>query len=264
MRDPSHVLITGASSGIGAALARRYARQGRVLSLCGRDAARLAAVAGDCAARGAEVDAALGDVADRASVAAWVAARDAASPIDLAIANAGISGGTSGGAAPDGLVEPRAQHDAIMAVNVDGVVNTGNAAMVAMAPRRRGQVAIMSSLASFRGFPGAPAYCAGKAMVRTWGEALRPDAAAAGIEVCVVCPGYVRSPMTDRNDFPMPFLVDAGSAAAIIEQGLRRNRARIVFPLRLYLLLRVFAALPEPLLDRIMARLPRKRVLDGS
>ncbi|MEY4679284.1 MAG: hypothetical protein RLZZ276_933 [Pseudomonadota bacterium] len=264
MRDPLHVLVTGASSGIGAALARRYARRGRVLSLCGRDATRLAAVAEDCRARGAEVDAAIVDVADRRAVEAWVSERDAATPVDLAIANAGISGGTSGGAAPDGLAEPRAQHDAIMAVNVDGVVNTVNAALGAMAPRRRGQVAIVSSLASFRGFPGAPAYCASKAMVRTWGEALRADAAAAGIGVCVVCPGYVRSPMTDRNDFPMPFLMEADRAAALVERGLARNRARIVFPMRLYLLLRLFAALPEPLLDRIMARLPRKRGLDAG
>jgi short-subunit dehydrogenase len=151
-----------------------------------------------------------------------------------------------------------------MAVNVDGVVNTVNAALGAMAPRRRGQVAIVSSLASFRGFPGAPAYCASKAMVRTWGEALRADAAAAGIGVCVVCPGYVRSPMTDRNDFPMPFLMGADRAAALVERGLARNRARIVFPMRLYLLLRLFAALPEPLLDQIMARLPRKRGLDAG
>ena len=261
MRDPSHVLITGASSGIGAALARRYARAGRILSLCGRDDRRLGAVAQACKALGAEVDAQLLDVADRDAVAAWIARRDAVAPIELAFANAGISGGTSGGAASDGLAEPRAQHDAIMAVNVDGVVNTVNAALRAMAPRRRGQVAIMSSLASFRGFPGAPAYCASKAMVRSWGESLRADAAAAGIGVCVVCPGYVRSAMTDRNDFPMPFLVEADRAAAIIARGLARNRARIVFPLRLYLLLRLFAALPEALLDRIMARLPRKRGL---
>lgn len=264
MRDPKHVLVTGASSGIGAALARRYARRGRVLSLCGRDAARLAAVGAACRSLGTEVDASILDVADREAVRAWIARRDAVAPLDLAIANAGISGGTGGGAAPDGLVEPRAQHDAIMAVNVDGVVNTVNAAMAAMAPRRRGQVAIVSSLASFRGFPGAPAYCASKAMVRTWGEALRADAAAAGIGVCVVCPGYVRSPMTDRNDFPMPFLMEADRAAALVERGLARNRARIVFPLRLYLLLRIFAALPEPLLDRIMARLPRKRGLGAG
>lgn len=264
MRDPSHVLVTGASSGIGAALATRFARPGRSLSLCGRDATRLEAVASACRARGAQVHAAVVDVADRAAVSSWIAARDAAAPIDLAIANAGISGGTSGGAAPDGLAEPRAQHDAIMAINVEGVVNTVNASLAAMAPRRRGQVAIMSSLASFRGFPGAPAYCASKAMVRVWGEALRADAARAGIEVCVVCPGYVRSAMTDRNDFPMPFLLEADRAAAIIERGLARNLARIVFPLRLYVLLRLFSALPERLLDRIMARLPRKRGLDGG
>ena len=91
-----------------------------------------------------------------------------------------------------------------------------------------------------------------------WGEALRPDYAARGVGVTVICPGYVRSRMTDANSFPMPFLMDADRAARLIAEGLARNRARIVFPRRLYWILRAFAALPEPLLDRIMGRLPRK------
>ena len=138
------------------------------------------------------------------------------------------------------------------------LVNTVTPALRAMAPRGHGQVALMSSLASFRGFPGAPAYCASKAWVRVWAEGLRPEYAGSGIEVNVICPGYVRSPMTDRNDFPMPFLIEADRAAAIIADGLARNRARIVFPRRLYWLLRLYAALPERLLDVTMRRLPRK------
>src|SRR3546814_20697374 len=83
-----------------------------------------------------------------------------------------------------------------------------------MRPRRRGQIAIMSSLAAFRGFPGAPAYCASKAAVRIWGEALRGMPGREGIEVSVICPGYVKRRMTAHNDFPIPLLLAAGRAAA--------------------------------------------------
>jgi short-subunit dehydrogenase len=258
MRDPRHILITGASSGIGAALARHYARDGVMLDLAGRDRDRLAAVAEACRARGAAVATQALDVVDRDAAAAWIAAAEARAPIDLLLANAGISGGTGGIHVEDGLFESRAQMDAILDANVQGVVNTVTPGLRAMSSRGRGQVALMSSLASFRGFPGAPSYCASKAWVRVWAEGLRPEYAARGIEVNVICPGYVRSPMTDRNDFPMPFLIEADRAAAIIADGLARDRARIVFPRRLYWLLRFYAALPEPWLDRIMRRLPRK------
>lgn len=257
MRSPGHILITGASSGIGAALARHYARGGVRLSLGGRDPVRLAAVDNSCRAQGADVSSAALDVRDRTAMEAWVRAADAQAPLDLVIANAGISGGTAGSASGGGG-ETRAQFDMIAAVNVEGVVNTVTPALEAMSARGRGQVALISSLASFRGFPGAPAYCASKAMIRVWGEALRPDYAARGISVNVVCPGYVESPMTAANDFPMPFMMPAADAARRIAEGLARDRARIVFPRRLYWLLRAVAALPEPLLDRLMARLPRK------
>jgi NADP-dependent 3-hydroxy acid dehydrogenase YdfG len=260
MSGPGHIMITGASSGIGAALARRYARPGAVLRLGGRDAGRLDAVAAECRARGADPRIAAVDVRDRAAMAAWIAEADHEAPIDLVIANAGISGGTGGVQGDGGRGEARAQFDAICDVNMAGVANTAMPALRAMAARGRGQVALMSSLASFRGFPGAPAYCASKAMVRIWGEALRPDYAPLGVRINVICPGYVRSPMTDANDFPMPFLIEADAAASIIADGLARNVARIVFPRRLYWLLRCVAALPEPVLDRVMARLPRKAV----
>ena len=259
MRDPRSILITGASSGIGAALARRCAAPGVALALGGRDATRLAAVAEDCRRRDATVVATAVDVTDAAAMRAWIEATDRVAPLDLVIANAGVSGGTAGGGR--GGFESPAQTQAILAVNVAGVINTVMPALPLLAARGRGQVALMSSLAGFRGFPGAPAYCASKAWVRVWGEGLRPDWQRRGVTVSVICPGYVKSPMTDANDFPMPFMIDAERAAGIIVRGLARGAARIVFPWRLYAILRLVAALPEPLLDRMFARLPRKRAL---
>ena len=116
----------------------------------------------------------------------------------------------------------------------------------------------MSSLAAFRGFPGAPAYCASKAFVRVWGEALRPELAAHGVALSVICPGFIATPMTTVNKFPMPFLMSAERAARIIVRGLARNRARIAFPWLLYAGVRLVAVLPPGLTDVVMARLPKK------
>ncbi len=250
--QPRAILITGASSGIGAALARRYAGAGRTLFLGGRDAMRLSAVAADCRKAGARAETAAIEATDREATGAWIEASDDAAPLDLVIANAGVSAGT-GGAGEDGEQARR-----ILAVNVEGVVNTVLPALGRMLPRRRGQIAIMSSLAGLRGFPGAPAYTASKAAVRVWGEALRVHHMDDGIGVSVICPGYVATPMTATNRFRMPLLMDADRAADIIERGLARNRGRIAFPWRLYAVVMLIAALPGPLVDPILRRLPRK------
>lgn len=252
MRNPKSILITGGSSGIGAALALAYAGPGVFLALTGRDAARLEAVAEAGRAKGAEVLIGRIDVREAAALAAWIAAVDRDHPLDLAIANAGISAGTGT------FGESARQARDILAVNLDGVVNTVLPALAAMRPRRRGQLAIMSSLAGFRGFPGAPAYCASKAAVRVWGEALRGMVQREGIAVSVICPGYVRSPMTDRNDFPMPFLMEADKAAGIIKRGLAADRARIVFPRRLFAAVWLLALLPPAWTDPLLQRLPEK------
>lgn len=258
MGTPISVLITGASSGIGAALATAYAKEHCRLALGGRDGTRLEAVAERCRALGAEVSTALIEVTDRDAMATWVAAADHAHPLDLVIANAGISGGTGGRG------ESAAQARRILDVNIDGLLNTIHPAIARMRGRpqppdgRRGQIALMSSLAGFRGFAGAPAYCASKAAVKVYGEALRPDLGAEGISVSVICPGYVRSAMTAANDFPMPFLMGADRAATIIKRGLARDRARIAFPWPIYFAAWLAATLPPSWLDATIRRLPRK------
>ncbi len=251
--QPRSILITGGSSGLGAALARAYAAPGVTLALGGRDAGRLATVAAACRDAGAEAEARAVDVLDRAALSDWIAAADERAPLDLVIANAGISAGTGGAG------ESEVQIRRIMAINVEGAIDTVLPAVARMRARRRGQVAVMASLAAFRGFPGAPAYCASKAAVRVWGEALRGHLHQDGIGVSVICPGYVETPMTAVNDFPMPMLMSAERAAGIIRRGLARNRARIAFPWPMYALVRLIAALPPAVSDRVLRRLPKKK-----
>lgn len=256
MQDPRSIVITGGSSGIGAALARSYAGPGRFLAITGRDHQRLDQVAAECRSAGAEVEAVVLDVSDQVALESWLAAIDRQHPLDLVVANAGVSAGTGG------FGEDDDQTRTILSVNVDGVVTTVLAALALMRPRRRGQVAIMSSLAAFRGFPGAPAYCASKAAVRIWGEALRGTVAREGLTVSVICPGYVKSRMTAVNDFPMPFLMDAEKAARIIERGLAAGKARIIFPRRLFALVWFLALLPPAWTDPLLKRLPEKPAIE--
>jgi short-subunit dehydrogenase len=252
MRDPRVILITGASSGLGAALARAYATASVTLALSGRDSTRLARTVETCRLQGAHVLSEIVDVGDAEATMRWIEAVDDTHPIDLVIANAGISGGTGSGGESD------AQAREIFKINVDGVVNTALPALARMAARGKGQLAIMSSLAAFRGLPGAPAYCASKAAVRVWGEALRGEYAARGVQVNVICPGYVETPMTSVNKFPMPFLMNAERAAGIMKRGLARNKPRIAYPWPMYALVRVLADLPQFLIDPLVRALPKK------
>lgn len=252
MRAPKTILITGASSGLGEALALAYARPEATLALHGRDPVRLDQVAETCRQRGAEVVTHTGDVTQAATLAEWIREVDERHPVDLVIANAGVSGGTARG------IEGVDQTQRIFAVNVDGVINTVMPLITPMARRGHGQIAIMSSLAAFRGMPGAPAYCASKAAVRIWGEGLRAELAPKGIGVSVICPGFVVSRMTAANNFHMPMLMTAERAASIIVRGLARDKGRIAFPWPMYLAARLIASLPDFIIDPLLRRAPRK------
>lgn len=254
--NPKCVLITGASSGIGEALALAYAGAGRTLFLTGRNRERLDSVAERCRERGATVDTASTDVTEMAGMRDLVETWFRGTPVDLVIANAGISGRAS--ASENERVIDGAMVRDIFAVNLAGVINTIEPAATLMAEEGGGQIAIMSSLAGFRGLPSAPAYAASKAAVRSLGEGLRGQLADNNIAVNVICPGFVESRITDENEFPMPFFMDAESAAKIIKKRLARNRGRIAFPWPMYFAIWLFSILPVSFTDWLAAVLPRK------
>ncbi len=246
----THTLITGASGGLGAALARACARPGAVLHLGGRDVPRLAAVAQACRGLGAEVHPVRCDVTDCAATAAWVRG---AGPLDLVIANAGISAGTG-----RGEPEPEAQVRAVLETNLTGMLNTVLPAIEVIAAQPagpegvRGRVAVVASLAALLPVPGAPAYAASKAAVDAWAVASAPALARRGVLVTSVCPGYVRTPMTAANRFPMPGLMDADRAATIILRGVARGRVRVAFPWWVAAAARAGGAMPASWLLRAM------------
>jgi short-subunit dehydrogenase len=252
MKALKNIVITGASSGLGAALAARYAAPGRTLGLLGRDEARLKVVAAACEAKGATTTLATLHVTDRNSMRDWLLRFDDAHPVSLVIANAGISAGTGG------TVEEDAQVQQIFDVNVDGVLNTVQPLIARMVERKSGQIALMSSLAGLRGLPSTPAYSGSKAAVRLYGEGLRGALGKYGVQVSVICPGYIKTPMTDVNDFPMPFLMSAENAANRIAHGLQKNLSRIAFPRRLYWPLWWLTCLSPTLTDWFFAALPAK------
>lgn len=250
--SPRALLITGASSGIGEALALAYATAGVRLCLTGRDPGRLAAVAEQCRAAGASVETAVLDVADARAMAETLTAWDENLPFDLIIANAGVTAISENG------IETEADLRRVTDINVLGVINTLSPLLPRLIDRQRGQVALMASLAGYRGLAGAAAYCASKAWVKAYGEAQRLNLAAAGIRVSVICPGFVESRITASNSFPMPFLMSAPRAARIIQQGLARNTARIAFPGLMATAVHLIAALPAAWGDWLLRQLPRK------
>ncbi len=226
MKRFSSIVITGASSGIGEALALDYAAPGVALALTGRNAERLASVATACRAKGATVVADTIDVVERERITAWLTAFDDAHPVDLLIANAGISIDKDNSSLDDFSIIRQT-----LDVNFGGVLNTVEPLLPRLIARRHGQIGIVTSLASFIGLPYAASYNASKAAARVWGESIRYVLKKDGVGVSVICPGFVATPLTANAPFPMPFLMTTPKASAAIRRGLERNHARIAFPL---------------------------------
>ena len=257
MPNPSSILITGASSGIGKALSLHYAKAEVTLHLGGRNQTRLDAVAKRCQAKGATVITNVSEVTNSQAISDWIATADSMANLDLIIANAGVSGGTFNGK------EPTEQVRQIFDVNLGGVLNTVLPGLDRMLERQAEQIAIISSLASFLPLPAAPAYSASKAAIRQYGEALRIAVSSQNVRVSVICPGFVHSRMTAANSFTMPLIMPSDKAAQIIADGLSRNRARIAFPWPMYAAVWLLGSVfPAALNHRVLEYLPEKRPLN--
>lgn len=243
------VWVTGASSGIGLAVARHYAAAGHDVIVSARSHDALETVAATLPAWPLPVD-----VTDRAAVleAAARIERDRG-PLDLAILNAGTYVATT---AREFSTDIAAR---LMAVNYFGLCHALEALMPAMRARGHGHIAAMSSLAGYCGLPYAGPYSASKSAVMRLCESLAPELARDGVRLSVISPGFVRTPLTDRNDFPMPWLVEVDDAARRIAQGLATGRFEVRFPRRLAWTMRLLSLLPAPVyfaLTRHMLRAP--------
>ena len=236
-----NIVITGASSGIGAALAKFYAAPGVTLGLIGRDPARLGAVASEARAAGAVVQEGLLDLRDRDALAAWLDNFATQHPIDLLIANAGVLDGRRA----DGTIEDADAARRVIEINLLGALDTLHAVLPAMRRCRRGHIILVSSLAGLSPLPDAPAYSASKAGLLSYGRALRAAVAADHVRVSVVCPGYVTSAMTETHIGQQPGRISAEAAARLIDAGIRRNRPVIGFPRALYALSLISPLFPE-------------------
>lgn len=246
-------LITGASSGIGAALARELSRRGHDLGLIARRGDLLDALVAELKTKAVALPC---DVADSAAVRDAVARGEAAlgGPFDLAIANAGV--GVPTHAAKFNIADA----ELMVRVNVVGVMVLLDAVVPKMIERGSGHFAGVASLAGHRGLPSSSVYSATKAAVQAFLEASRVELAPYGVAVTTVNPGFVVSPMTEKNRFKMPFLMTAERAARIIADGLER-RARVVeFPLPMSLVTRFMRTLPNAIFDRVTAPYGKRKI----
>lgn len=223
--DAEHqrILITGATSAIGAALAEIYAHNEVTLYLHGRNEEKLSEVVGRCQAKGARIQTKLLDMRDFPALRAWL---ENLEPLDLVIINAGVNTHIGSAGEPESWDEV----EALLDVNLKAAMVIAHAVLPAMRARGSGQIVLMSSLAAYFGLPVTPAYCASKAGLKAYGEALRGWLAPEGIKVNVVMPGYVKSSMCDDMPGSKPFLWSPKRAAMAIHRGLVRDMARISFP----------------------------------
>jgi short-subunit dehydrogenase len=244
------VWVTGASSGIGAALVRELAGRGCRVAASARRADRLEELA---ASAPGEVMAVPADVTDRdAMMAAAEAVRERFGAIDLAVLNAAYWGQFSVEAWDTDVI--RRHFD----TNVIGMVHGVEAVLADMRRRRSGAIAGVASLAGFRGFPKSEAYGATKAAEINMLESLRIDLRPLGISVHTVCPGFVRTDLTAKNTFPMPFMLDPDDAARRIARGLERGKAEIAFPLPMLALMKVAKVVPVRVWAEAFRFVPRR------
>jgi short-subunit dehydrogenase len=244
------IVITGANRGIGKQLALRYANTQSRLILIARQKEKLAEVVDLCQLRGAEVIHQAMDIRDAHPLKEFLLSTDAQFPVDLIIANAGIAK-TLG---PEWREESEDDLYQNFSINLHGSLNTVQPLIQRMILRKRGQIALMSSMAALRGLPHSPSYCASKAALNIYGQSLRAWLSRYHIQVSVIFPGYIKTAMSDRLQGPKPFLVSSERAARIITRGLKKNKAKIAFPWQLHLLMKLTNVLPSKMVDMVLNR----------
>jgi short-subunit dehydrogenase len=250
-RRPRNVFITGASGGLGAALARLYASQGATVGLFARRQEELDALVASFSAGQTAVY--TGDVRDANALehaAADFIGRFGAP--DVVIANAGISQGAL--TQRDDLPTFRAVFD----TNVIGIVHTFAPFVAAMREARQGALVGIASIAGFRGLPGSGAYSASKAAAIAYLESLRVEERDTGVAVLTICPGYIATAMTERNPYPMPFLLRVDEAARRIARAIERRKRFYVLPWPMAIAGAMLRIMPRPIYDALFARAPRK------
>ncbi|MFO0804613.1 MAG: SDR family NAD(P)-dependent oxidoreductase [Gemmataceae bacterium] len=237
-------LVTGASSGIGWALAKALAAEGCRVGLVARREEPLRQLAAEI---GSAACVAVADVANRGSVEAAVASvRSSLGPVDLAFANAGVGKPT--------LLDPVnvADVEAMFQVNVLGMVYLFAAVLPDMLARKTGRLVAISSLAGYRGLPGESAYCASKAAVNSYMDGLRIHLRGTGVSATTICPGFVHTPMTAMNTFHMPGVMSADAAASRIVRAVKKGKKVFNFPWRVALMTKLSRWLPDGLMNRVM------------
>ncbi len=240
-------LITGASSGLGAGLAPLFAQDGDTVVCAARRVEKVEAIAASIRDAGGHAVALPLDVCDRAAVGdAFAHVERDIGPIHTIVANAGVGDAT-----------PAKSFDAetfewILRVNVLGVSYCIEAALPSMLERGEGHLVAIGSLAGYRGLPGSAGYCASKAAVIAMMESLRIELVSKGIAVSTICPGFVKTPLTERNRFPMPFLLERDDAARRMHRAIRGRRSEYAFPWPLATTVRLGRYVPNWMYDRLL------------
>ncbi len=246
----ANILISGASSGIGAALARSYATPQAHLTLWGRNFARLEAVAEDCRARGSQVTTNCFDLADLKVLIAALAEADQHAPTDIAIFNAGL-----GGSLPHEAIAQDAVIAAAMAmVNFTAPVVAANDIAVRMGARGAGHIVLIGSIAGLFALPMAPTYSGSKAGLMMFAEALRARVKRHGVSVTLVSPGFIDTPMSQSLSEPRPFLISADQAAAIINKKVARGARHIIVPWPFAIIAAIAGLVPKALVRAVLSR----------
>jgi short-subunit dehydrogenase len=245
------IIITGASGDLGYALAVAYAKKGVQLGLLGRNEKKLQKTQQACEQKGAIVESASINVTNDKPLQQWIARFNKHHPVDLLIANAGITSciGINGEAEEWEVI------NLVLDTNLKGVLSTIQPLILPMRTRQQGQIAIVSSLAAYRGLPITPSYCASKAGIKAYGEALRGLLAKENIKVSVICPGFIKSTMSDHFPGAKPFIISPEKAAKVIKKGLASNKACISFPFPLNMGAWLLALLPSFLADYILVKM---------